>query len=324
MAKFTFRSLYWTLRTNFRQNWPKSLFDLYTGPFGPISVKNGQIHFSTSILDPSDQFPSKMAKFTFWPLYWTLRTNFRQKWPNSLFDIYTVPFGPISVKIGQSHFSTSILDPSDQFPSKMAKFTFRPLKWTLRSNFRQKWPNSLFDIYTGPFGPISVKNGQIHFSTSIMDPSDQFPSKMAKFTFRPLYCTFLTNFRQKWPNSHLDHYIRPFGLILWKMVKFTFSPFTRPIGPISVKNGQIHFSTSILDPTATSASLGSSENSVKLFLSDTYFIQMVLNGIVYMMCTLEFDLNGTLWIMCTLIWNWSKLNWFVLIICTKLSRFELI
>ena len=85
------------------------------------------------------------------------------------------------------------------------------------------------------------------------------------------------------------------------MVKFTFSPFTRPIGPISVKNDQIHFSTSILDPTATSASPGSSENSVKLFLSDTYFIQMVLNGIVYMMCTLEFDLNGTLWIMCTLI-----------------------
>ena len=26
----------------------------YTGPFGPISVKNGNFHFWTSILDPSD------------------------------------------------------------------------------------------------------------------------------------------------------------------------------------------------------------------------------------------------------------------------------
>ena len=55
-------------------------------------------------------------------------------------------------------------------------------------------------------------------------------------------------------------------------LKSNYIIYTGPFGPISVKNGQIHFSTSILDPMASSASLGSSENSVKLFLSDTYFI----------------------------------------------------
>ena len=45
----------------------KSNSNIYTGPFGQISVKNGNFHFWTSILDPSDQYPSKMAIFTFGP-----------------------------------------------------------------------------------------------------------------------------------------------------------------------------------------------------------------------------------------------------------------
>ena len=32
----------------------KSNYIIYTGPFGPISVKNGNFHFCASILDPSN------------------------------------------------------------------------------------------------------------------------------------------------------------------------------------------------------------------------------------------------------------------------------